>query len=69
MSGLLSEFTKKAMEMGIPIKPTFINNDLVIEITEQEFKDAVTKGLTETQKQAITIEFHEGKLVIKIKLF
>jgi len=69
VSGLLSDFIKKSMELGIPIKPVLDKDSIVIEITEKEFYEAVTRGLNEQQKRAITIEFHEGKMIIKVKLW
>ena len=67
--GLLSGFIKQAMQLGLPIKPQLIQDRVVIEISEDEFKEAVTKGLTDSQKKAIKIEFREGKMVITVKLF
>ena len=69
MSGLLSDFIKKSMELGIPIKPVLDKDSIVIEISEREFYEAVTRGLSEQQKKAIQIRFVEGKMIIRVKLW
>jgi len=67
--GLLSGLLRQAMQLGIPIKPRLENNVIVIEITESEFINAVTRGLSDAQRKAISIKFHEGKMVITLRLF
>ena len=69
MSGILNELFKQVTAMGLPIKPQVINNELTIEFTEEQFKEATTKNLDERMKNAITIQFRDGKMIIKIKLF
>ena len=67
--GLLSDIVKQLSQMGLSIKPTLVNNELTIVFTEQEFKEATTRGLDPRAKEAITIKFENGKMIIKIKLF
>mgnify|MGYP000406751283 FL=1 len=69
MSGLLGELFKQFNIMGIKSKPELLNNELVITITEQEFKEVVFKGLDERAKNNISIKLEDGKIVIKVKLF
>ena len=69
MSGILGELFKQAQLTGLPIKPQLINNELVIEFTENEFKEITTKNLDPRFKENIRIEFKEGRMVIKVKLF
>ena len=69
MSGLLGELFKQFNIMGIKSKPELLNNELVITITEQEFKEVVFKGLDERAKNNISIELKDGKMIIKVKLF
>jgi len=69
MSGLLGELFKQFNIMGIKSKPELLNNELVITITEQEFKEVVFKGLDERAKNNINIKLEDGRIVIKVKLF
>jgi len=69
MAGLLDDLFKKMMELGITKPPKLEQTDLVIEITEEEFKNATTKVLTPQQRDAISIKFLNGKMVIRVKLF
>jgi len=69
MSGLLGDLFKQFNLLGIKSKPELLNNELVITITEQEFKEVVFKGLDERAKNNISIELKDGKMIIKVKLF
>ena len=69
MSGLLDDLFKKMMELGITKPPKLEQSDLVIEITEQEFKEATTRALMPQQRDAISIKFVNGKMIIRVKLF
>lgn len=68
-SGLLAELLRRSAISGISFKPTIANNELIVEITEQEFLDATTKDLDPRVKQYISLKFTEGKMVIRVKLF
>ena len=69
MSGILDDLFKQMMQSGMPFKPQLVQNELVIEISQQEFYEATTRNLDPRYKQAIKIEFHEGKMVIRVRLF
>jgi len=69
MSGLLGELFKQFNLLGIKSKPELLNNELIITITEDEFKEVVFKGLDERAKNNISIKLENGRMVIKVKLF
>jgi len=69
MAGLLDDLFKKMMELGITKPPKLEQSDLVIEITEEEFKNATTKMLSPQQRDSITVKFVNGKMIIRVKLF
>jgi len=69
MAGLLDDLFKKMMELGITKPPKLEQSDLVIEITEEEFKNATTKMLSPQQRDAIQVKFVQGKMIIRVKLF
>jgi len=67
--GILSPFLKQFSIAGMPVSPKLLNNELVIEITENEIYQVLFKDARPEVKNAIKVELHEGKLVIKLKLF
>lgn len=67
--GILGELLKRSMLSGIPLKPAIINNELVIEFTEQEFFEATTKDLDPRIRQYLSIKFENGKMIIRVRLF
>jgi len=69
MSGLLDDLFKKMMELGITKPPKLEQTDLVIEMTEDEFKEATTRALSPQQRDSIFIKFVNGKMIIRVKLF
>jgi len=69
MSGLLDDLFRKMMELGITKPPKLEQTDLVIEISEEEFRNATTRTLTPQQRDAISIKFLNGKMIIRVKLF
>jgi len=69
MAGLLDDLFKKMMELGITKPPKLEQTDLVIEISEEEFKNATTKMLSPQQRDSITVKFVNGKMIIRVKLF
>lgn len=69
MSGILKDMLKGTPLEGVGIVPKLMQNCLVIEINEQQFKEIALKGIDERIKKYITIEIHEGKIVMKVKLW
>lgn len=63
--GLLSE-----LKLGnLSIIPKMIDRDIIIELSEKELKDILLGNADPRAKEYVTIEIHEGKLLIKIRLF
>ena len=58
---------------GLGLFPKLLDRDLVIELTEQQFKDMVFSGMKEPDRtramQAIDIKINEGKITIRVRLF
>jgi len=69
MEGLLSQIFKGTPLAGIGITPQLVQNEIKIEITEQQFKELIFKGLDERGKKAVNIKLENGKLIVTIKLF
>jgi len=73
IQGLLSGIMKGTPFAGLNLQPQMSQKDMVIELTPQQLKDSILSApgsnLDAKAKDAISIEFHEGKMVIRIKLF
>ena len=71
--GLLSGMLKGTPLGGLGLTPKMFERDLVIELTEQQFKDMVFSGMKEPDKsramQSIDIKIEQGKIIIKVRLF
>jgi hypothetical protein len=71
--GLISGIFKGTPLSGLGISPKMLERDLIIEMTEQQFKDMVFSGMKEPDKsramQSIDIKINEGKITIKVRLF
>lgn len=71
--GLISGLFKGTPLAGLGITPKMLEKDLVIELTEQQFKDMVFSGMKEPDKsramQSIDIKISEGKITVKVRLF
>ncbi len=50
------------------ILPKLDMRDLVIEITEQQFKDMVFAKADERTKRSVDIKISEGKITIRVRL-
>jgi len=69
MSGLLGDLFKNLQAMGVRATPTMTQNEIVLTITEEEFKNMALKGVDDRAKQNISIKFEEGKMIIRVRLF
>jgi hypothetical protein len=66
MSGIILDMFKGILPNTI--KPTLIDNNIVIKITEEEFKEMALKGLDERLKANLIIKLKEGYIEITVKL-
>jgi hypothetical protein len=71
--GLLSGMLKGTPLGALGLTPKMFDRDLVIELTEQQFKDMVFSGMKEPDKSramnSIDIKIEQGKITIKVRLF
>jgi hypothetical protein len=71
--GLLSSLFKGTMLSNIGLRPQVMDKDIVIEISEQQFKEMVFSGFTGENRtralNSVDIKLLEGKIIVKIKLF
>ena len=54
---------------GVGITPQMLDKDIVLEISEAQFKDIALQGTDQRAKNSISIELHEKKMIIRIRLF
>jgi hypothetical protein len=69
MEGLLSTFLKGTALESLGVKPQLLQNEIVIELTEQQIRDMVFKDMDSRVKNSVSLEVDKGKIVIKVKLF
>jgi len=69
MKGLLSSILDGTPLKSLGITPQILQRDLVIELTTQQLRDIILQNADERAKQSVSLELHEGKLVLKIRLF
>jgi len=70
----MSEGILKNLLSGTPLgnlnlMPQLTQNEIVIEMTEEQLKALLLQNTDERAKKSVNVELHEGKLVLKIKLF
>jgi len=69
MSGILGDIFGQLQKLGISAKPQLAQNEIVITMTEEEFKNMALANVDERAKQYISIEFRDGKMTIRVRLF
>lgn len=69
MSGLLGDLLKQFGGLGLATQPQLQQNELVITITQEELDRMAKKDLDPRAKNSIFIELHEGKMVIRVRLW
>ncbi|MBS7270395.1 MAG: hypothetical protein KIH10_16360 [Candidatus Freyarchaeota archaeon] len=67
--GLLKNLLQNTPLAGLNLMPQLTERELVIEVTQQQLSTLLLEKTDERAKQAVTIECHEGKLMVKIRLF
>lgn len=70
----MSEGLLKGLLQGTPLAnlnlmPQLTQNEIVIEITQEQLRNLLLQNTDDRARQAVTIELHEGKLTLKIRLF
>ena len=67
--GLLGGVFGQLQKLGISARPQLIQNEIVITMTEEEFKNMALTNVDQRAKDNITIEFRDGKMTIRVRLF
>ena len=67
--GLLSPLLSQLSALGLQLNPQMVGKDLVVEITSSDLEKIILKDASPQTKNVIKVEIHEGKIVIKVKLF
>jgi len=72
MSGMINEMLKGMFGGRAPppgVRPQVVNNELTIEIPEDQFNAMALEGANPAFRSNARIEFHEKKMVIRVRLF
>jgi hypothetical protein len=66
MSGIVSDLFKGILPSTV--RPILSDNNIVIKITEEEFKEMALRGIDEKFKANMSIKLKEGYIEITVKL-
>jgi DNA-directed RNA polymerase beta' subunit len=66
MSGIISDLFKGVLPSTV--RPALTNNDIVIKISEEEFREMALKGVDERFKTNMSIKLKEGCIEITVRL-
>lgn len=69
LPGLLKGLLGGTPLAGVGITPQIAQKDIILEITEEQFKQIALQGTEQRAKDSISIELHEKKMIIRIRLF
>lgn len=67
--GILSNVLKGTPLAGLGVTPKLSEQEIVIELSEQQFRDMVMANADARTKQSVQVKIAEGKIIIKIRLF
>jgi hypothetical protein len=67
--GLLKGLIDATPLKGFGITPQLLEREIAIELTTEQLRTMLLQNTDERAKQCVTIELHEGKLILKIKLW
>ncbi len=68
LEGLIKNAFKGTPLAGMNVIPKLDVQDLVIELTEKQFKDMVLANADERAKRSVDIKIGEGKITIRVRL-
>jgi hypothetical protein len=66
MSGIITDLFKGILPSTV--RPILTDNNIVIKITEEEFKEMALRGVDERFKANLSIKLKEGYIEITVKL-
>jgi hypothetical protein len=66
MSGIITDLFKGILPSTV--RPTLSDNNIVIKITEEEFKEMALRGVDERFKANLSIKLKEGYIEITVRL-
>jgi hypothetical protein len=67
--GILKMMMEGSPLKGIGVMPKVLDNDIVVELTEEQLKSILLEKADERAKRAVSIKLENGKLILRIKLW
>lgn len=67
--GLLSSIMAGTPMAGLGITPQMVNREIVIEMTTDQLRQMLLEKADARARDSVTVELHEGKLQLKIRLW
>jgi len=69
VKGILTGLLTGTPLAGLGVTPKLAEKDIVIELTDTQFKDIILKDAQPRARESVSVEFHEGKMTLKIRLW
>jgi hypothetical protein len=67
-TGLLSGLLSGSPLGTLGIMPKLTQNDVVVELTTEQLRNLLLEKADQRAKDSVTVEIHEGKIVLRIRL-
>jgi len=67
--GLLGLLLQNLNVRGVELQPKLEGQEIIVELNKEQVKQIAFQGLPPSQREIIDLELHEGKMILKIKLF
>jgi len=68
-SGLLSGILTQTRLGELGVTPQLSQREIVVELTTDQFRTMLLQNADARAKDSVTVELHEGKLVLRIRLW
>jgi hypothetical protein len=68
-AGLLKGILDATPLKGLGVTPQLLEREIVIELTTEQLKAMLLQNADPKAKESVTVEIHEGKLTLKIRLW
>jgi hypothetical protein len=67
--GLLAGLMNMTPLSGLGVTPQFTQREIIIELSTEQLRQMLLEKADTRAKDAVTVELHEGKLQLKIRLW
>lgn len=66
--GILNSLLRSMPFSSMSLSPVLTDRDLVIEVTQDQLREILLANADERARRSISVECHEGKIVLRVRL-